>query len=95
MADTIQIKAGNKGNMPVLADREIAYVRDEKALYIGTPQGNVKLCNADLEDTVNKKLTANKVAAQAELAAAADLPTVISGINNLIAAMKSSGVMNT
>lgn len=95
MADTIQIKAGNKGNMPVLADREIAYVRDEKALHIGTPQGNVKLCDAYLEDTVSKKLTADKVAAQAALAAEADLPTVISGINNLIAAMKSSGVMNT
>ena len=92
MADTIQIRAGNKDSMPVLADREIAYVRDEKALYIGTPQGNVKLCDADLEAI---KLTAQKVAAQAELAAAADLPAVISSINNLIAAMKSSGVMNT
>lgn len=95
MADTIKIRAGKKGereNMPALADREIAYERDEKALYIGTPQGNVKLCDADLEA---RKLTAQKVAAQPELAAAADLPAVISSINNLIAAMKSSGVMNT
>ena len=86
MADTIQIKAGKKGDreaMPALADRELAYEQDEKALYIGTPDGNVKLC------------TAQKVAAQAELAAEADLPAVISSINNLIAAMKNSGVMNT
>ena len=42
MADTIKIKAG-KGSVPTLADREIAYSRDEKALYIGTPNGNVKV----------------------------------------------------
>ena len=85
MADTIQIKAGKKGEreeLPQLADRELAYEKDEQALYIGTPQGNVRL-------------TAQKVAAQSELSAEADLPAVISSINNLIAAMKSSGVMNT
>ena len=92
MADSIRLRAGNKEGMPQLADREPAYVRDEQALDVGTPQGNVKLCDADLEA---RKLTAQKVAAQAELAAAADLPAVISSINNLIAAMKSSGVMNT
>lgn len=116
MADTIQIRAGNKANMPKLADRELGYVRDEKALYIGTAGGNVKLCDADLEGTVSAlgstvtehgtrlyaqqqalegKLTADKVAAQADMAATADLTAVIAGFNNLIAAMKSSGVMNT
>ena len=95
MADTIKIRAGKKGdraNMPALADREIAYEQDEKALYIGTKQGNEKLCDAGLE---TRKLTAHKVASQPELAADADLPAVISSINSLIAAMKSSGVMNT
>lgn len=42
MADTIQLRAGNKANMPSLAERELAYVKDEKALYVGTPEGNVK-----------------------------------------------------
>ena len=95
MADTIQIKAGKKGErekLPQLADRELAYEQDEQALYIGTPDGNVKLCDVGLEA---RKLTAQKVAAQVELVAEADLPAVISSINNLIAAMKSSGVMNT
>lgn len=51
MADTIQLRAGNKASMPVLLDREIAYVRDEKALYVGTPTGNEKM-GADLENAV-------------------------------------------
>ena len=48
MADLIQIKGGN-GNVPNLQDREMAYRKDEKALYIGTTSGNVKLCDAELE----------------------------------------------
>lgn len=40
------------------------------------------------------KLTANKVQAQAGLANEATLPQVITAVNNLIAAMKASGVMN-
>lgn len=43
MADKIQIRAGRKRNMPVLTDRELGYVKDEKYLYIGTPEGNVCL----------------------------------------------------
>lgn len=46
MADIILIKGGN-GEVPQLQDREIAYSKDEKALYIGTANGNVKLCGAD------------------------------------------------
>ena len=49
MADSIRIKAG-KGNVPTLQDREIAYSKDEKALYIGTPEGNVKVADAGLEE---------------------------------------------
>lgn len=52
MADKIQIRAGNKSGMPTLTDREPAYVRDEKALYVGTPEGNVKVCSAETEQTV-------------------------------------------
>lgn len=46
MADLITIKGGT-GNVPTLQDREIAYSKDEKALYIGTSNGNVRLCGAD------------------------------------------------
>lgn len=42
MADLIKIKAGS-GNTPALQDREVAYNRSEKVMYIGTPDGNVKL----------------------------------------------------
>lgn len=51
MADKIQIRAGNKSGMPTLTDRELAYVRDENALYIGTPSGNKDL-NGELKQAV-------------------------------------------
>ena len=47
MADLIQIKGGS-GDVPALQDRELAYRKNEKALYIGTngtKGGNVKLCD--------------------------------------------------
>lgn len=122
MADKIQLRAGNKANMPNLTDRELAYVRDEKALYIGTPDGNVKI-GGELEQTaatmgttisahdsainyhgaaisaqqtiLNGKLTASAVPAQNGVASDADAATIAAALNALIAAMKSSGVMNT
>ena len=45
MADLIQIKGGN-GNVPTLQDRELAIKKDTGELYIGTPNGNVRLCGA-------------------------------------------------
>ena len=48
MNDTIKIKGGD-GNVPKLQDRELAYRKDEKALYIGTESGNAKLCDAGQE----------------------------------------------
>lgn len=42
MADIIKIKGGS-GAVPTLQDRELAYSKDEQALYIGTKNGNVKL----------------------------------------------------
>ena len=102
MADKIQIRAGNKSGMPTLTDRELAYVRNEKALYVGTSSGNQKLCSADtegkvatLEQTVAGKLTATKVAAQVGVSADADAATIAAALNALISAMKSSGVMST
>ena len=51
MADSIRIKGGT-GSVPKLEDRELGYSKDEKALYIGTKDGNVRLCGADDIDTV-------------------------------------------
>ena len=46
MDDTIKIRGGS-GKTPELQDKELGYNRDEKALYIGTPEENVRLCGAD------------------------------------------------
>lgn len=92
MADKMQIRAGYRAGMPTLTDREPGYVRDETALYIGTPDGNVKVGDARWE---TEKLSAQKVAAQAGVASDADAATIAAALNALIAAMKSSGVMNT
>ena len=186
MADSLQIRAGNKANMPTLADRELVYVRDEKKLYIGDGGENVCLsadsqyvlylhatsalsgkveillykdgqpCTESLylyneyrygnsqawsahpttsgtfqgsktwtyggnangiawkssiyRDSsksellacasfvvpadVSGKLTASPVAAQAALASDANTSAIVTAVNSLIAAMKTSGVMN-
>ncbi len=52
MATTIKIKSGELGNrraMPLLKENELGYMKDKKALYIGTSSGNVKLGAADYE----------------------------------------------
>lgn len=51
MADLIKIKGG-KGAVPELQDRELAYSKDGKALYIGTEDGNIRLCGADDIETL-------------------------------------------
>ena len=51
MADLITIKGG-EGNTPSLQDKELGYNRTEKALYIGTPNGNQKLCVGDDKPTL-------------------------------------------
>lgn len=55
MNDSVKIKSGvlnGRDVMPNLTENEIAYQREEKALYIGTPDGNVKLCDAGLENRI-------------------------------------------
>ena len=51
MADLIKIKSGEpaaeRPEMPDLDECELGYRTDEKALYIGTKDGNVRLCGAD------------------------------------------------
>lgn len=85
MADTILLRAGNKEGMPNLAQRELAYVKDENALYIGTSDGNKKI----LSEEFAKKLDANVVASVEALATDADLAAVVSKVNELITALKS------
>lgn len=60
MVDTIKIKGGN-GDVPALQDREIAYSKDGKALYIGTKSGNVKVADASWEARI--KALEDKIAA--------------------------------
>ena len=55
MADLIKIKAGS-GNVPALQERELAYHKDEKALYIGTGDKNERLCGAGDIAEVNSRL---------------------------------------
>ena len=58
MADLITIKSGAMGDrntMPKLAVDELGYRTDEKALYIGTESGNVRLCGVnDVSDLNNR-----------------------------------------
>lgn len=46
MADVIKIKSG-EGVPPRLQGQELGYSKDKKVLYIGTENGNVRLCGAD------------------------------------------------
>ncbi|MBQ7975963.1 MAG: hypothetical protein IJ300_09800 [Clostridia bacterium] len=46
MADIIRIKGGS-GTVPTLQDRELAYSKTEKALYIGTESGNERITGGD------------------------------------------------
>ena len=50
MVDRIYIRAWKKDENTSVEDREIVYVRAEKALYIGTTDGVVKLCDANLDE---------------------------------------------
>ncbi len=109
MADNIYLRAGAKAGMPTLASREIAYVTDEEALYVGTASGNKKVCAAStegrvttlegratsLENATAGKLTATKATAQAELSLEAEAAAIASAFNSLIAAMKASGLMES
>lgn len=45
MADLIRIKGGS-GAAPELQDRELGYHKGEQTLYIGTEDGNVRLCGS-------------------------------------------------
>jgi hypothetical protein len=98
MDDLVQIKCSDGVGVSFLADREIAYSRSEKALYIGDGgRRNQKLCSAEtaakVEALENEKLTATAAEAIAELAEGADLNSVIATVNSVISSLKTSGIM--
>lgn len=43
MANKIKLRRGNKSNMPLLEEAELAYVKDEQKVYVGTASGNKEL----------------------------------------------------
>ena len=74
--------------MPLLADREVAYVRDEQALYIGTAEGNLRLCAAG--DT--QRLAALPVPGLSPLAADAGTADIVSAYHALLTALRNAGI---
>lgn len=54
MADLIKIKGG--AGAADLAERELAYHTAEKALYIGTANGNQRLCGAEDVSKLQKQI---------------------------------------
>lgn len=78
MADTIQIKRGNTAG-GTLADGELGYSREEKALYIGDNGTNQRLAGAieSVETLAIDSMTSE----------------VVTAFNSLITAMKNSGMM--
>lgn len=95
--DVIRLRAGSREGMPRLADREPAYVRDEAALYIGTPEGNVKVADVAhegrLQTLEQQKLTAVPAAALPPLPADAAPAAVAETVNRLLTAMQTAGLM--
>lgn len=47
MSNKIQLKRGLEGDLPVLDVGEPAFTTDEKNVYIGSSDGNIKLASAD------------------------------------------------
>lgn len=98
MADLIQIKASDDVGATFLADRELAYVRNDKTLYIGDGgRRNQPLCSAntvaDVEALKKEKLSASQLESIALLPDGASLSDVTDKVNALISALKVSGIM--
>lgn len=98
MADLIQIKASDAVGVSFLADRELAYSRSERTLYIGDGgRRNQPLCSAntvsDVETLKTEKLSATQLEELPTLSDDATTADVISAYNSLIEALKVSGIM--
>ena len=85
MADTIRIKGGS-GAVPNLQDRELGYSKTEKALYIGTGSGNVRLYSANDTERIDTLIEDVK-SLQAEITA---LNEEIEAIKENITAMSET-----
>lgn len=68
---------------------------ESKSTSLETRASNLEARATSLEAEMGNKLTASKVAAQADLAADADLAAVISAYNGLLAALRAAGIMTT
>lgn len=68
---------------------------ESKATSLETRASNLEARATILENEMGNKLTASKVAAQADLAADADLAAVISAYNGLLAELRVAGIMTT
>lgn len=84
MADLIKIKGGS-GTVPTLQDRELAYSKDEKALYIGTANGNVKIA----QESWGTDITSLK--GKPEYYSKAEVDSLVATINARLDALEASG----
>lgn len=71
MARKIQIKRGNKANLPTLAQGELAYCQDEQSLYIGSSSGNKPVGGKAITPALIGAATTAQVNAAASAASAA------------------------
>ena len=65
MADTVKIKSGALGGretMPRLEENELGYRTDEKSLYIGSANGNERLCGVDDINAIMAEINSIKIA---------------------------------
>lgn len=101
MADLIAIKSGALGDrstMPNLNKDELGFRTDEKALYIGTDNGNVRLCGAeDLVKLNNLSTTVGAISATVNGQSTTistlnskinEQSTTINGLNTLISSLQ-------
>ena len=109
MADSIQLKRGIARAIPRLSTGEPGWCTDTKQLFIGTDEGNTKIADAtlfnlvdehsqaitELNEELDSKLSASAAAAQAELEAEAELAAVVESFNELLSALKDSGLMES
>ena len=90
LASTVSVQAGNITNLQGAVNSLSSTVSNQE-----TAISSLNQTVASHGSAIDGKLTATKVAAQAGVAADADAAALAAAVNNLIAAMKSSGVMNT
>ena len=57
MPDDLFLRAWKKENNTQVRDKEIVYVRNEKSLYVGTPDKPEKVGDANWEEKINDLYT--------------------------------------